>query len=429
MSMKKWYKICPYCWNEIKEWAIKCQYCKEFLKVEEPKKVEIKEDKTKKKVKKEKVEPKKSKKKQENKINYSSIRWIIRNIFSDFWELFKVIFSAWENRIGLWMGITLYLFWMLLIAGFMCLLALPFWENIFESGENNVFTVLTAVFFIVYLRWYLAPKRAMDHGQPRYVWIIPIVNAFYFLTSWDKWDNQYWEKPSILRTLWGRWYDKKDNKNISKYWAIILLILVIVLCCLLLPTDTKRNTKVNNTTSILDRPSILEESYIKAGYTENETIEAFNKLLGSYHMLARESLDIDSVTDLKDVVTLNGKVENCKLYGEDTEDFLKRYDDFINKYYNTWAISFIKSPVNELKMKLEIFYRLTIIPLIESCKDYYSYLISIQNKFEIDNEWKISFYDQNELDNFNKKVDERFDAEEKYKEQGLKLAENLNAME
>ena len=56
-------------------------------------------------------------------------------------------------------------------------------------------------------------------------------------------------------------------------------------------------------------------------------------------------------------------------------------------------------------------------------------LISIQNKFEIDNEWKISFYDQNELDNFNKKVDERFDAEEKYKEQGLKLAENLNAME
>lgn len=29
--MKKWYKLCPYCANEIKEWAIKCQFCNEFL--------------------------------------------------------------------------------------------------------------------------------------------------------------------------------------------------------------------------------------------------------------------------------------------------------------------------------------------------------------------------------------------------------------
>lgn len=29
--MKEWYKYCPYCDNEIKEQAIKCQYCWEFL--------------------------------------------------------------------------------------------------------------------------------------------------------------------------------------------------------------------------------------------------------------------------------------------------------------------------------------------------------------------------------------------------------------
>lgn len=33
--MKEWYKLCPYCANEIKEWAVKCQYCKEFLKTED----------------------------------------------------------------------------------------------------------------------------------------------------------------------------------------------------------------------------------------------------------------------------------------------------------------------------------------------------------------------------------------------------------
>lgn len=29
--MKRWYKLCPICWNEIKKDAIKCQYCKERI--------------------------------------------------------------------------------------------------------------------------------------------------------------------------------------------------------------------------------------------------------------------------------------------------------------------------------------------------------------------------------------------------------------
>lgn len=35
--MKKWYKLCPYCANEIKNAAVKCQYCGESLKIEEKK--------------------------------------------------------------------------------------------------------------------------------------------------------------------------------------------------------------------------------------------------------------------------------------------------------------------------------------------------------------------------------------------------------
>lgn len=36
--MKKWFKICPYCWKEIRIKAVKCQYCLKFLEEEKKEK-------------------------------------------------------------------------------------------------------------------------------------------------------------------------------------------------------------------------------------------------------------------------------------------------------------------------------------------------------------------------------------------------------
>ena len=68
------------------------------------------------------------------------------------------------------------------------------------------------------------------------------------------------------------------------------------------------------------------------------------------------------------------------------ENFLKEFDNYLNKYYRTDTISFIKSDVNEFKIHLVTFKNLTLSPFIENCVSYYQYLISIQSKFEIDND-------------------------------------------
>ena len=79
--MKKWYKLCPFCANEIKEWAIKCQYCMEFLNDKNP---EIK------KTWKDLSEKKGQKDKQTKKIkslNKTNIKWFI------IWLILICIFS------------------------------------------------------------------------------------------------------------------------------------------------------------------------------------------------------------------------------------------------------------------------------------------------------------------------------------------------
>ena len=72
--MTEWYKLCPYCDNEIKEWALKCQYCHEFL-----------------------IENKEKYKSKQGKIRYKNVwLWIlliiITFIISAFWKWIKTYY-------------------------------------------------------------------------------------------------------------------------------------------------------------------------------------------------------------------------------------------------------------------------------------------------------------------------------------------------
>ena len=72
--MKKGYIECPFCANEIKEWAKKCQYCKEFLINSTWKDVYGKNEKT------------------YDKINITNecINWIKVGFFWKIWQLIKI---------------------------------------------------------------------------------------------------------------------------------------------------------------------------------------------------------------------------------------------------------------------------------------------------------------------------------------------------
>jgi len=98
--MKKWYKICPYCGNEIKELAIKCQYCKEFLNNWNESKKNSKQPEEKKIIKKDLDKPKKiieSKKDKQDLLKKIEKEWKVVSYFKniDYKWLFVLMFLLW----------------------------------------------------------------------------------------------------------------------------------------------------------------------------------------------------------------------------------------------------------------------------------------------------------------------------------------------
>jgi len=240
--MKKWYKECPFCANEIKEKAIKCQYCWEFLP---------KEEKTisKKEVKKEKKEGPFCDEELVDKISEKNEIQDTLNIKKDFIQKFfeknnsvrisklgEYLFCnknriSWQQAFAWWLKLW-FLCWLLILLR--KIVSICLWISEMKVWQWYAilswirFAIIIIFYLIVYIKQNIS--RLHDIWQSGW-WFLLTINPTFFIIllciPWNKCRNIYWESNIIEHKEFTAEEKKEQDKKLSLIWKILLTIIIL----------------------------------------------------------------------------------------------------------------------------------------------------------------------------------------------------------
>ena len=228
--MKKGYIECPFCANEIKKWAKKCQYCKEFLFDES-----IKSDNKSLKTNKRNWNSRKliiTEKQLESCINTGN-RWIsrwCRIIAARFpiWIIFKLdSLLNWE-KVGAWLNMF-WLLWMLLIISLVYYL-IRLIKNYKILFDSNIHWLVHKSYFNLVFCWICPVLNLFKPNLTLNDLLLNITHKF-----WEEWDKNLVKKRLICWdiTLISFALIYIPRVPFSDFALIIYVIFNIIQICLL----------------------------------------------------------------------------------------------------------------------------------------------------------------------------------------------------